>query len=287
MNNIVINQFVITPLLVLGSSLAIAAPDWSNIPKRDIHVFHPGVTPIEWIMKKSDHSGRTGLTKGETCVGCHEEKGGLNFNSKRLVGKEIEPKAAPATVSFPVTVQAAYDKENLYIRMAFVAPTGGADHTDKDNDIKTAVMFANDKVVIEAGGKSVTGAQLGCWASCHGDARTMPSADDQKTKYVKGGAYELMQWKSGKGAKVVDGLVTDKRSMTGGVAGVMAKGEIKGSAAVVTFTRKLNGTLAEGKAVPVGFAVHADKAAGRFHHVSLGYTIGIGVDGDIKAVRVQ
>ena len=61
--------------LVAGSQFAYAAPDWSNVPKRQIEVFTPGVTPIEWAMNKSDHSGRTGISKGESCVGCHEEKG--------------------------------------------------------------------------------------------------------------------------------------------------------------------------------------------------------------------
>lgn len=287
MSKLVVARFAVPSLLILGSSQALAAPDWPKIPKREIHVFHPGVTPIEWVMKKADHSGRTGLAKGESCVGCHEEKSGLNFDMKRLVGKELEPKGGPATVSFPVVVQAAYDKDNLYLRMTFAAPTGGADHSDADNDIKTAVMFANDKIVIEAGSKNVVGTQVGCWASCHGDARTMPGADDKKTKYVKSGAYELMQWKSGKGAKVIDGIVADKRRMDGGMAGVKAEGEIKSGAAIVTFTRKLNGVLADGKSVPMGFAIHADKATGRFHHVSLGYLLGIGVDGDIKAVRIQ
>lgn len=281
------SKYLSAILLAVGSASAIAAPDWSKIPKREIHVFHPGVTPIEWVMKKSDHSGRAGLTKGESCVGCHEEKGGLNFNIKRLAGKEIEPKGAPATVSFPVGVQAAYDKENLHIRMTFTPPAGGADHSDKDNDVKAAVMFANDKIAIDAGGKSVAGAQLGCWASCHGDARTMPGADDKKTKYAKSGAYELMQWKSGKGSKPVDGVVSDKRNMEGGMAGVKAQSETKGGMYTVTFVRKLNGALGDGKAVPVGFAIHADQATGRFHHVSLGYMLGLGVDGDIKAAKLQ
>ena len=287
MYKIEISKFLMVILLAVGSASAIAAPDWSKVPKREIHVFHPGVTPIEWVMKKSDHSGRTGLTKGESCVGCHEEKGGLNFDMKRLAGKEIEPKAAPATVSFPVGVQADYDKEYLYIRMTFTPPAGGADHSDKDNDVKAAVMFANDKIALDAGGKIVAGAQLGCWASCHGDARTMPGADDKKTKYAKSGTYELMQWKSGKGSKPVDGVVSDKRNMEGGMAGVKAQSEIKGGMYTVTFVRKLNGALADGKAVPVGFAIHADKATGRFHHVSLGYMLGLGADGDIKAAKLQ
>lgn len=285
MKKSILSLSVMGAVLALGSTAAFAAPDWSKVPKRDVQVFHPGTTPIEWVLKKSDHSGRTGLAKGETCVGCHEEKGGLNFDMKRLAGKDLEPKGAPKTMNFPVTVQAAYDKDNLYVRLSFKAPTGGADQSDKDNDVKVAMMFANDKVTLDAGGKPVSGAQVGCWATCHADARTMPGADDKKTKYTTAGAYELIQWKSGKGAKVVDGSVSDSRHMDGGSAGAKAEGENKGGTVTVTFTRKLNGAVAEGKAVPVGFAVHADKASGRFHHVSLGYLLGVGADGDIKAAK--
>jgi hypothetical protein len=260
--------------LAVAPSIAFASPDWSKVPKRDINVFHTGVAPIEWIVKKSDHSGTVGMRKGETCIGCHEEKGTLNFDFKRLAGKDLEPKAAPKTMMYPVAVQAAYDKDNLYVRLNFMAPTGGADASDKDNEVKAAMMFADAKVP--------QGAQIGCWATCHPDARTMPGADDKKTKYSKEGAYELMQWKSAKGAKVVDGSVTDSRKMEGGTAGVKAEGAKTGDAYTVTFTRKNPG---EGKRVPFGIAIHADHAMGRFHHVSLGYTLGIGTDGDVKAVK--
>ena len=284
MKKSILSLSVMGAVLALGSSAAFAAPDWSKVPKRDVQVFHPGVTPIEWVLKKSDHSGRTGLVKGETCVGCHEEKGGLNFDMKKL-SKDVEPKGAPKTMNFPVSVQAAYDASNLYVRLTFKAPAGGADHGDKDNDVKATVMFADDKVSLDAGGKPVAGAQVGCWATCHADARTMPGADDKKTKYTTAGGYELMQWKSAKGAKAADGTVTDKRNMEGGSAGVSATGENKGGEYTVTFTRKLTGAVTAGKAVPMGIAIHTDHATGRFHHVSLGYLLGIGADGDIKAAK--
>ena len=193
MKKSIVSLSVMGAVLALGSSAAFAAPDWSKVPKRDVQVFHAAATPVEWVLKKSDHSGRTGLVKGETCVGCHEEKGGLNFDMKRLAGKDLEPKGAPKTMNFPVTVQTAYDKENLYVRLSFKAPAGGADQSDKENEIKATVMFANDKVTLDAGGKPVSGAQVGCWATCHADARTMPGADDKKTKYTSAGGYELMQ----------------------------------------------------------------------------------------------
>ena len=156
--------------LALASQAAMAAPDWSKVPKADIYVFHPGVTPIEWVSGKGEHSGASGLKKGEACAGCHVEDGKLSLDLKRLASKELEPKGAPKTMSYPVNVQAAYDANNLYVRLTFKAPGGGADHSDKDNEVKATVMFPNDKVTI--------GDQAGCWAACHKDARTMPGADD-------------------------------------------------------------------------------------------------------------
>ena len=101
--------------------------------------------------------------------------------------------------------------------------------------------------------------------------------------------YDLMQWTS-KGAKF-DGYVADKRVMEGGKGLVEAKGEKKGDEWVVVFTRKLAGggegdiALASGKTYNFGFAIHDDHTTGRFHHVSLGYTLGIDAKADISAAK--
>jgi hypothetical protein len=263
-------------LLALGSQAALAAPDWSKVPKKDLPVIHTGAAPLEWVQS-SNHSGASALKKGETCAGCHFDGGKLDIDLKRLAGKEMEPKGAPKTMTYPVSVQAAYDATNLYVRLTFKAPSGGFDKSDTENEVKATVMFPNDKVPLAE--------QAGCWGACHKDARTMPGADDKKTKYATPGAMDLMQWKSS--GKAVDGSVTDKRNMEGGKAGVTAEGSKAGDTYTVTFTRKLAGgvNLAAGKAVPFGFAIHADHAGGRFHHVSFGYTIGLGVDGDVKAAK--
>jgi hypothetical protein len=43
--------------------------------------------------------------------------------------------------------------------------------------------------------------------------------------------------------------------------------------------------LASGKVVNFGFAIHDDHAIGRYHHVSLGYTLGLDAKADISAAK--
>ena len=255
----------------LVSSMAFAAPDWSKVDATEVFVFHPGATPWQWVSSKGKHGGSRGLARGEACIGCHTEGKEINLDMSRL-SSELEPAGAPQTKLYPVKVQAAYDTDNLYLRLSFKAPMGGFDKGDKENELKATVLMAEPTVPM--------GNMVGCWATCHEDARTMPGANPQKTKYVKEGGYALMQWASKTG--VSDGSVTTERKMTGGNAGVKAEASQSGDGYTVTFTRKNPGI---GKTVPIGIAIHADHASGRFHHVSLGYNLGIGAEGDIKAVK--
>jgi hypothetical protein len=275
-------------LLTLGAGVAIASPDWNKVPSREITVFYPGVSPIEWVTTGTEHGGARGLKKGETCVACHDEET-ADMGQKIVSGEKIEPNPIKGKAgSIPVKVQAAEDDGNLYLRFSWRQPAGGAEKMDKDNQVKLSVMLEDNK--IERANLS------GCWETCHGDARTMPNAKDaNKTKYVAGADvkagkfYDLIQWTS-KGAKH-DGHIAEKRVMDGGKALVDAKGEKKGDEWVVTFTRKLAGggegdiAMAKGKVYNFGFAIHDDYTHGRFHQVSLGYTLGIDVDADVKAVH--
>ena len=285
-----------TPTLMLAAALALAfgpanaaAPDWSKVTGRTVTVLYPGVSPLEWVTKGSEHGGARAMRKGETCASCHDAEA-ADMGKKMASGQKLEPKPIKGKAgSIPVNVQAANDGSNLYLRFSWKQPAGGAEKMDKDNAVKLAFMLEDNKI---------PGANLsGCWEACHGDARTMPDAkDDKKTKYVKEGSlasgkyYDLMQWTSGKGAKF-DGFVADKRVMEGGKGLLEAKGEKKGDEWVVVFTRKLAGggegdiALASGKTYNFGFAIHDDHTTGRFHQVSLGYTLGIDAKADISAAK--
>jgi hypothetical protein len=239
-------------------------------------------------MTGTEHGGARGIKKGETCAGCHDEET-ADMGQKMASGQKIEPSPIKGKAgSIPVSVQAAYDAANVYLRFSWKQPAGGAAKMDPDNQVKLAVMLEDNKV--DRAGQS------GCWETCHKDVRTMPGVtDDKKTKYVAGADlkagkyYDLIQWSS-KGAKH-DGYVADKRVMDGGKALIDAKGEKKGDQWTVTFTRKLAGggegdiSMAAGKAYNFGFAIHDDFSKGRYHQVSLGYTLGLGTEADIKAVK--
>ena len=270
--------------LYLGNAHA-GAPDWGKVPATKVTVFYPGVSPIEWITKGSEHGGARALKKGESCASCHHEET-ADMGKKIASGSKNEPAPIKGKAgAIPVSVQASHDGANLYLRFSWKQPAGGADKMDKDNAVKLAFMLEDNKV--ERADRS------GCWETCHTDVRTMPGVtDDKKTKYVKDGSlasgkyYDLLQWSS-KGGKA-DGHVADKRVMSGGKALLDAKGEKKGDEWVVTFTRKLSGgegdiALASGKTYNFGFAIHDDHTVGRYHHVSLGYKLGLDVKADITA----
>ena len=160
---------------------------------------------------------------------------------------------------------------------------------DKKNEVKVTMLFD--------GGGTVPGAELnGCWNTCHTDLRSMKDAkDDKKTKYVKdadlggGKFYDLIQYRSGKGEKPVDGYVTDQRHMEGGQGLVKAEGIKEGNKWVVTFERKLAGggkgdhAITPDKVYNFGFAIHESFAEARYHYVSLGYQFGL--DKTVEGVK--
>jgi len=275
-------------MLVAGA--AYAAPDWSKVPPRKMTLFYPGQSGLEWIMNKADHSAVPDIVdKKRSCAKCHEGDAG-EIGDKIVAGKpvgssktvlESEPPKGRAGF-IPVTFQAAHDGKKIYFRFEWDAPKGtDAKKADAKNEIKLAMMFD--------GGGTVEGAELnGCWATCHMDLRTMKNAkDDKKTKYIKGadlaaGKFmDLIQFRSGKGEKMVDGHVDSERRMDGGKSLVKAEGKKEGSKWVVSFERTLAGaapgdhSIVEGKQYNFGFAIHDDYSNARYHYVSLGYIFGL------------
>ncbi|MDO9602706.1 MAG: ethylbenzene dehydrogenase-related protein [Rhodocyclaceae bacterium] len=283
-------------VFVAGAAMA-AAPDWSKVTERKIKLFYPGQASLEWVMNKPDHSAVPDIVnKKRTCAKCHE--GDANeIGDKIVAGKPVgqskvvlEPKPPAGKVGWiPVTFKAAHDGEKIYFRFEWVPPKTGTVKMDAKNEVKLTMLFD--------GGGTVEGAELnGCWATCHNDLRSMKDGkDDKKTKYVKGADlasgkfYDLLQFRSGKGEKAVDGYIADQRVMEGGKGLVKATGVKEGNKWVVTFERTLAGggkgdhAITPDKIYNFGFAIHEDYTEARYHYVSLGYQFGL--DKNVEGVK--
>lgn len=233
--------------------------------------------------------------------------------------------------AFPVSVQAAHDGKKLYLRFEWDASSGAADKKmDAKNELKLAVMFDDNKVEgAQLNGCWATcHMDLRSMPDTPADAKGHAKAkalgwDEGVTKYIKesrtglemknkprggwdklksdaeieaalkeGKFMDLIQFRSGKGEKAVDGYVLDARHMDGGKSLTKAEGSKQGNKWVVTFERTLAGTgkgdhtLAEGKLYNIGFAIHEDYSNARYHQVSLGYTFGLdNAKADFNAVK--
>lgn len=277
-------------ILAMGADLAqAAAPDWSKVPARKITLFYPGQASLEWVMNKADHSAVPDIVdKKRSCAKCHEgdvADVGAAIVAGKPVGSsktvfEATPVAGKAG-SIPVQFQAAHDGNHIWFRFEWAAPPHADKPADSKNEVKLTLMFD--------GGGTVDQANLnGCWNTCHNDLRSMKNQkDDKKTKYIKnadlgaGRFMDLLQFRSGKGEKPVDGYVADARVMEGGKSLVKAEGRKDGNKWVVVFERELaaKGTgdhaITPDKIYSFGFAIHEDYAGARYHHVSLGYQFGL------------
>lgn len=148
--------------------------DWTKAQSTDISVFYPGTASIEWILGRR-HGGKRAFTKGDRCIECHAEE--IADIGQAIVSgeseKDLEPNVIPGKRgSFPVTIDASHDNENLYLRFSWAdgdhapVPFVEGGKMDPENPMKLAFMVATDDVEYAD--------RAGCWASCHADANSMP-----------------------------------------------------------------------------------------------------------------
>lgn len=287
---------------------------WDSVEGRKIALIYPGQTSMEWVMNGRDHGGARPLVKGgDRCFTCHDKEakdmGGRIVGGKH--GKAAEPTPIPGKRGgIPVMVKAAHDAEDLYLYFQWAdggVPVAEGDRMDAKNAMKLAMMFATDKV--EYADRS------GCWGTCHHDADGMPHQPDGQavSKYIKesrkkievkgrrgkkrGGwdklkgddeiqaAFEakkfmdLIRYKSD--GTVEDGYILKDRVMDGSIEDTAFSSEYANGMWTVVMKRKLNSGDADdlpieaGQLYNFGFAIHDDYTSGRYHHVSIGYKLGL------------
>ncbi|UZE98014.1 ethylbenzene dehydrogenase-related protein [Alkalimarinus alittae] len=157
---------------------ATSSVNWDAVPSRDITLFFPGTASIEWIHGR-EHGGKRAFTKGDRCIECHDSET-MDMGEKIVTGEKLEESVIPGKRgSIPVTVQASYDADNLYMKFSWpegshaAIPFADGGKMDPANQVKLAMMFGSDDV--EFADRS------GCWGSCHDDVKNMPGEVDDAT----------------------------------------------------------------------------------------------------------
>ncbi len=283
-------------------ALPAGAVDWNAVQGRDITLFYPGQASWEWVLTPTDHSGAALFKEGKNCNECHDVDGKSEapmMGDKIVTGKKLEPSPiAGKPGSIVANVKMTHDADSFYARFEFQNPPTVGEQMAPD-EVKVTMMLSDGKVE-EA-------KRAGCWAACHDDLATMPSAPEGRaiTKYLmrsrvkmtrqggpdvkpaddlkamRGDGQVLEYWQAalndGKPAKASEGYVLGSREFKRSKV-VTAESQFENGKWVVVLSRKLVAgapytDLVAGHSYMVGFAIHGGYAARRYHWVSFEKTM--------------
>lgn len=209
--------------------------DWSKIQASSIQLFYPGQSSYEWLRSKA-HKGASKVAKGAACVSCHDEKDEeKDLGDKLVKAGPLEPMPVAGKSGYKdLSVQAAYDAKNLYLRYEWKTdqPFPGSEHQylrfdgkewkvwgfpklDKVvQDGKQPGIYEDRMSIIIDDGQVAGFAEQGCWLTCHDGQRDMPkqftkeevAANPMLTaikkgdvrKYLPDSRTDPLDWKTGK-----------------------------------------------------------------------------------------
>jgi hypothetical protein len=169
--------------------------DWSAVPVSKTTLFYPGQASLQFVTGREHRKGAAkAVLDGENCVECHQGEE-AEIGNRIVAGKRLEPNPVEGKRgSIDVRLQAAYDSENLYLKVSWPAKEPGAFHeyvvyrdgkwepyaTNRNNPAvasgKMKVSYEDRFTIMLGDGKSVPDFNSrGCWATCHNDMRYMPN----------------------------------------------------------------------------------------------------------------
>ncbi len=155
--------------------------DWGKVAQNNVTLFYPGQASFEWIQTGKDHGGARAFTKGgDRCATCHIKEV-EDMGAKIVSGEKLEPTPIPGKRgSIDMKVQATHDENNLYLRFRWKndkhtpVPFVEGGKMDPENQIKLAMMLAENPATEDDDAKVALVDRAGCWATCHHDSRYMP-----------------------------------------------------------------------------------------------------------------
>jgi hypothetical protein len=226
--------------VVAGCASQVTAPvgfDWEKIPASKLTLFHPGQSSYQWLRSEAHKGANKEVSRGDACTSCHDdETEEATQGAKILSGKHpLEPQAAALkgrNGHVDVTVQAAYDDKNAYLRFQWKGQIMGTEQpylrfdgkewkkygetvwNKSVKEGKTPALYESRLSLMLDDGKVPGFANQGCWATCHTGMIDMPGEAKKEElsaiallkgksdlrKFVPGTRNDPMDWKSVKSA---------------------------------------------------------------------------------------
>jgi len=280
------------------------AIDWSSVPvSKKMVLMYPAQTSFEWSLTPKDHSAAQKFREGKNCKACHIDEE-AKYGVPLAEGLRWEPNPIPGKRgAVPLELQFAHDDKNFYVRVQW-KDSGPSDNPKMDKE------FPDKLTMIIDDGTVGYFTRAGCWAVCHDDQTKMASANgaerekylaQSRTKLKRSGGGDnlksqaeldkklsegdfLEYWqarlKPGQPPVVVDGYILEERHENEQPA-VSAEATYEDGTWAVVLSRPLTGAgphhkdIVPGKTYTVGFSLHEDYAAGRFHQVSWEFTLAL------------
>jgi cytochrome c-type protein NapC len=304
----IVNQtrFALRPLALacllagLPASQALAI-DWAAVPAKNVTLAYAGQASWEWVLTKNDHEGAEKFRGGKNCKECHDDESIPKDGAKTAKGGKLEPAPiAGKPGHLPIKVQVAHDGSKVYFRLQWKET--GTNAKQSEFAAHASVMLT-DATVKEA-------VRAGCWAGCHDDVEGMASAGAapqekylgasraklgrsggganlkpaaEIDKLLAGGSF-LEYWTAalnpGKPAVAANGYILDK-AHAAAKPSVAAEATFAGGEWTVVLSRPLAAagpgqkSIAAGSVYPIGFAIHDGFTKGRWHYVSMEYSLSV------------
>lgn len=296
------------------SNVKAAEIDWETVETKIIKTFYPGVASWEFLKDKDHGTGAPPVkTLKKACVDCHVGKDGTyDINADKIItgelkkvksGEPFEPEPLAGAKGFiDVSMQVAYDAENIYLRFQWQG--SGASVADPS----LAKDDRADRISVQIANKIKTFKLYGCFITCHNNQSGMPenSGGDKKLYgyYAKGKTQDKLDGYLAKGqfmdlwvtsfegteVKATDQYILQDR-IKDDQNDLSATGSFEDGKYTVVITRKLSTgddkdiELQDGKAFNMAISVHDNKNKGRKHYVSFPLSIGLSSSGDVTVKK--
>jgi hypothetical protein len=167
--------------------------DWAAIPARTVTLLYPGQSSYQWLRSPGHAAGMAAVAAGAPCSACHlgqEAKMGQRI----VAGGPLESDPIPGKRGvIALRVQAAYDKERLYLRFQWPTqqdrpgqvhdflrfdgqrwlPFGGPRSKPEVRSGAMPPLYEDRLAIALDDGRGPSFDRQGCWLACHDGMRDM------------------------------------------------------------------------------------------------------------------